>query len=123
MLGNQKIIACSHFSVFSTNRQINDCNQNYYQKPLPQSSRFNKKHHYPVRITTYLGILSEMKRGKRQCKFSFNKAVILKQILNIFKSDLKKFALLFKFKCNYSPLQFIHFQLEFLEFWFRFQVL
>ena len=62
---------------------------NLLPQTLPQSSRFNKKHDYPVRTTTYLRILSEMKRGNRQCKFSFNKAVLLKQILNIFKSDLK----------------------------------
>ena len=43
------------------------------------------KHYYPVRTTTYLGILLETRRGNGYCKVSFNKAVIL----NIFKSTLK----------------------------------
>ena len=47
------------------------------------------KHYYPVRTTTYLGILSETRRGNRHCKVSFNKAVMLERILNIFKSALR----------------------------------
>ena len=47
-----------------------------------------KIQYHPVRTTTYLTILLEMRRGNGQCKFSFNKAVVLKPILNIFKSAL-----------------------------------
>ena len=46
------------------------------------------KHYYPVPITTYLEILLETRRGNGHCKFSINKAVILKRIFNIFKSAL-----------------------------------
>ena len=76
------------FKCLFHNRQINIGNENSYHKPLPQSSCFNKKYYYPVRTTTYLWILLEMRKGNGQCNFSFNKAVILKRILNIFKSAL-----------------------------------
>ena len=75
----------------SRNQQINAGTENSYHNPLPQSSHFNKLHCYPVRTTTCLGILLEIRRGNGQCKFSFNKAVILKRILNIFKSALTGF--------------------------------
>ena len=110
-LGNQKIIACTHFSIFSTNRQINIGNENYYHNQLAQSSRFNKKHYYPVGTIIYLGILSEMRRGNRRCKFSFNKAVILKRILSFNRfpciSDLSVnavFESLSIFYCNFLNL-------------------
>ena len=69
---------------------------NPYHKPLPQTSRFNKMHYYPVRTATYLGVLLETRRGKAQCKFSFNKAVILKQILIIFLNHLQQVCLAFQ---------------------------
>ena len=47
------------------------------------------KHYYPVCTTTYLWILLETRRGNGHCKVCFNEAVILKRILNIFKSALK----------------------------------
>ena len=47
------------------------------------------KYYCPVRTKTYLGILLETRRRNGHCKDSFNKAVILKRTLNIFKSALK----------------------------------
>ena len=77
---------CSQFNVFSTNQQINVGNENSYHKLPPQTSPLKKKYYYPVPTTTSLGILLETRRGNGHCKFSFNKAIILKRILNIFKS-------------------------------------
>ena len=47
------------------------------------------KHYYLLRTTAYLGILLETRRGNGHCKVSFNKAAILKRILNIFQSALR----------------------------------
>ena len=64
--------------MFSTNQQINVGKEN---SPL-------SKKHYPVRTITYLGILLKTRRGNGHCKLIFDKAVILKRILNIFKLAL-----------------------------------
>ena len=62
-------------------------NKRWQGKLPPQTSPLSKKH-YPVRTTAYLGILLETRRGNGQCKLIFDKAVILKRILNIFKLAL-----------------------------------
>ena len=54
----------------------------------PQTSPLNKTHYYPAHTTNYLGILLETRRGNGHCKYSFNKAILLKRILNVFKSAL-----------------------------------
>ena len=111
------MISCSHFNVFSKNRQLSVGTKISYHKPLPQSSPFNKEHYNPVRTTIYLGILLEMRRRNRQRKFSFKKAVILIRILNIIKSTLTGLPCISTLSVNKL------FLLEFLEFWFRFQAL
>ena len=87
-----------------------------YSKLLPQTSPLNMKYYYPVRTATYLGILLETTRRNGHCKVSFNKAVILKRILNIFKLALKGLPFISNLSTNAIDYSLSIFCWNFLDF-------
>ena len=83
---------------FKFEYEINYCNINgtasnrwqwtFLPQKLKKTSRFNKKCYDPLCTASILGILLETRSGSGHQKFSFIKALILRRILNIFKSAL-----------------------------------
>ena len=85
-------------------------------KNILQTSSLNKKHYYPVRPTTYLRILLETRRGNGHCKVSFNIALILKLILNTFKSALTNLPCISNLSANAVFYSLSSFYRNFLNF-------
>ena len=90
--------------------------ENCYHKLLTQTLSFNEKHYYPLCTTTYFFFL-EMKRGNGQCKFSFDKAVIL----NIFKSALAGWPCISNLSVNIALYSLFTFCYDFLNFGYTFK--